>query len=71
MLYTTGHDLAEAYVLRIAGKKLEYVRTEGNLGLFGQAIAWDRSTDQPALWGIVKNKAISLTLIPAAVGTPP
>jgi len=71
LLYITGHDRAEAYVLRIAGESLEYVRTERNLGLFGQAIAWDRSSGQPALWGLVKNKAISLTLIPAAVVNPP
>ncbi len=74
MLYTTGHDLAEAYVLRIAGKKLEYVRTEGSLGLaglVGQAIAWDRSSEQPALWGIVKNKGVFLTGIPGAGANPP
>lgn len=71
LLYTTGHDRAEAYVLRIAGEKPEYVRTERNLGLFGQAIAWDRSSDQPVLWGIFINKRISLTLIPGAGGNPP
>ncbi len=71
LLYITGHDRSEAYVLRIAGRKLEYVRTERDLGLFGQAIAWDRSTEQAALWGVVKNKAISLTLIPSAARNPP
>jgi hypothetical protein len=66
MLYITGHDLAEAYVLKIDGDKLEYVRTEKNVGFFGQAIAWDRSSEVPALWGIVKNKEVSLTLITGA-----
>lgn len=66
LLYTTGHDHAEAYVLRIADEKPEHVRTEKNLGLFGQAIAWDRFSEQPELWGIVKNKVVSLTRIPAA-----
>jgi hypothetical protein len=63
-LYVTGHDGAEAYVLKIdeAGG-LVYVRTEKQLGIFGQAIAWDRSLDKPVLWGIVKNQFVSLTLV--------
>ena len=66
-LYTTGHDNNEAYVLEAdkAGK-LRYVRTEQGVGFFGQAIAWDRFSKEPILWGIVKNKNISLTLIPTA-----
>jgi hypothetical protein len=63
-LYTTGHDLAEAYVLEIRNDKLEYVRTEKDVGFFGQAIAWDRFSEVPALWGIVKNKEVSVTLMP-------
>ncbi|QTN32801.1 hypothetical protein HZ994_10810 [Akkermansiaceae bacterium] len=68
MLYATGHDLAEACVLRIHGDKLEYVRTEGGVGFCGQAIAWDRFSKEPGLWGIVKNKCVSLTVITAAKG---
>jgi hypothetical protein len=67
-LYTTGHDLAEAYVLEIRKDALEYVRTERGVGFCGQAIAWDRFSKEPVLWGIVKNKNVSLTLVAAAKG---
>ncbi|WDE98880.1 hypothetical protein PQO03_13655 [Lentisphaera profundi] len=64
-LYTTGHDHGRAYVLEIAkDNKLTYVRTEKDLGFYGQAIAWDRFSEKPMLWGIIKNKSISLTHIP-------
>ena len=64
-LYTTGHDEARAYVLEVdANDRLKYVRTEEGVGFFGQAIAWDHSSDKPVLWGIVKGKSISATLIP-------
>jgi hypothetical protein len=64
-LYVTGHDRAEAYVLTIdESEKLSFVRTEKGLGLFGQAIAWDRRSERPVLWGIVKDKLVSQTLVP-------
>ncbi len=64
-LYTTGHDHAVTYVLQIDKKnRLSYVRTEKGVGFFGQAIAWDRSSKDPILWGIVKKKFITLTLMP-------
>lgn len=64
-LYTTGHDEARAYVLEVdVNDQLKYVRTEEGVGFFGQGIAWDRSSDKPVLWGIVKGKNISATLIP-------
>lgn len=64
-LYTTGHDHMEAYVLEInEANKLSYVRTEKDVGFFGQAIAWDRFSKKPVLWGIIKNKNISLTFFP-------
>jgi hypothetical protein len=64
-LYTTGHDYSRAYVLEIdKNNKLSYVRTEKDVGFFGQGIAWDRFSNKPVLWGIDKNKDISLTLIP-------
>jgi hypothetical protein len=64
-LYTTGHDHARVHVLKIdKTNKLSYVRTEKDVGFFGQAIAWDRFSKKPILWGIVRNKHISLTLIP-------
>ncbi len=63
-LYVTGHDKAEVYVLQMKDDTLQHLRTEPVSGIFGQAIAWDRSSDKPVLWGIVKNKQVSLTLIP-------
>lgn len=64
-LYTTGHDHARCYVLHVGeSDQLTYVRTETNVGLYGQAIAWDRWSDVPVLWGIVRGKEINLTLIP-------
>jgi hypothetical protein len=64
-LYTTGHDHARAYVLEIdENDTLRYVRTEKNLGFFGQGIAWDRFSTKPVLWGIDKSKGISLTSMP-------
>lgn len=64
-LYITGHDDAKADVLKIdEGNKLSYIRTEKDVGFFGQAIAWDRSSKEPKLWGIIKNKEISITHIP-------
>ena len=67
-LYTTGHDHAEAYVLQIDKENtLSYVRTEKGVGFFGQAIAWDRPSKDPVLWGIVRKKRIiTLTSMPAA-----
>jgi len=61
-LYTTGHDHSEAYVLEPGpNSKLKYVRTEKNMGFYGQGIAWDRFTQIPVLWGIVKNKKVCAT----------
>ncbi|MGB2403621.1 MAG: hypothetical protein ACPIA7_09455 [Akkermansiaceae bacterium] len=61
-LYTTGHDHSEAYMLHVDAKgRLNYLRTEKNMGFYGQGIAWDRSTEAPMLWGIVKNRNVSAT----------
>lgn len=74
LLYTTGHDDSKAFVLTIdgaeGGKELSFVRTETDVGFFGQAIAWDRFSLEPLLWGIVKRKHVSATLIPAAAAKP-
>jgi len=62
-LYITGHDNAEVHVLEIdSTSTLLHLRTQPVPGIFGQAIAWDRSAETPTLWGIVKNKHVSLTL---------
>ena len=64
-LYTTGHDHEKAFVLEIdKTDKLKYLRAENNVGFYGQAIAWDRFSEQPMLWGIVKRKFIIVTSIP-------
>ena len=65
LLYTTGHDHEKAFVLEIDNlDKLKYMRTENDVGFFGQAIAWDRSSEKPILWGIVKKEHIMVTLVP-------
>jgi len=53
-LYTTGHDSAEIYVLRLpqAGSVLEYVETV-KTDFRGQGIAWDR-TEKNILYGIIR-----------------
>lgn len=64
-LYVTGHDKAELSVVVIeSAVALRQIRTEAVAGIFGQAIAWDRSAEKPTLWGIVKNKHVSLTHLP-------
>jgi hypothetical protein len=52
LLYVTGHDRGELYVLRLptAGTVLEHVTTIG-LSTGGQAIAWDRSQFR-VLWSL-------------------
>jgi len=56
MLYLTGHDLGETYVMRIpdAGSILNWVATVKVPVLEGQGIAWDRSMPGRYLWGINK-----------------
>ena len=53
LLYLTGHDREEMYVLRFPerGPKLVHVATI-DIGLQGQAFAWDRSTEERVIWGI-------------------
>ncbi|MEY3394344.1 MAG: hypothetical protein RL346_580 [Verrucomicrobiota bacterium] len=64
-LYVTGHDNAEVHVLAAdATSTLLHLRTIPVAGIYGQAIAWDRTAETPTLWGIVKNKHVSVTRIP-------
>lgn len=53
LLYLTGHDREEMYVLAFPelGPALVHVATI-DIGLQGQAFAWDRSTDERVVWGI-------------------
>ena len=63
-LYTSGHDHEKAFVLKIdEDDKLKYLRTENNVGFYGQAIAWDRFSKEPTLWGIVKRKFITVAVV--------
>ncbi|MFK7849715.1 MAG: hypothetical protein AB8D78_01955 [Akkermansiaceae bacterium] len=61
-LYVTGHDLPEVSVLKLnkAGE-LKHLKIQAVPEIYGQAIAWDRSSPTPVLWGIIKNKQISQT----------
>ena len=54
LLYITGHDLPELYVLTLpeTGSELHWVATIRAPGLEGQGIAWDRSVRERVLWGI-------------------
>lgn len=64
LLYVTGHDHPLAYVLEAdEAEELKLLRVESGVGFQGQAIAWDRFTMPPRLWGIIKGKGISLTAI--------
>ncbi len=56
LLYVTGHDHAELYVLRIpaAGDVLEHIATVP-APIAGQGIAWDR-TDIGMLYGIIRSR---------------
>ena len=56
LLYVTGHDHAELYVLRVPAKPgtLEHVTTVA-APIAGQGIAWDRS-DIGTLYGIVRSQ---------------
>ncbi|MDQ7910432.1 hypothetical protein RB614_38655 [Phytohabitans sp. ZYX-F-186] len=53
-LWLTGHDLGEAYVMRLpqAGGELEWVATVALPGVEGQGIAWDRAGSRSTLWAI-------------------
>ncbi|MBE1612245.1 hypothetical protein [Actinopolymorpha pittospori] len=65
-LYLTGHDLGEAYVMKVpaAGAELEWVATVELPEIQGQGIAWDRSGAKPTLWGISRadSKVISFSV---------
>ena len=53
-LWLTGHDLGEAYVMKLpaAGAELEWVATVTLPGVEGQGIAWDRAGNRSTLWAI-------------------
>lgn len=57
LLYVTGHDGGEIFVVRLPeyGSELEWVATVDAPDIDGQGIAWDRSSER-VLWGIHKSK---------------
>lgn len=60
LLYITGHDHPEVYVLRLptSGYTLDYIKTIP-LPIAGQGIALDRTVkDKPVLWGIHRAKSL-------------
>lgn len=58
LLYLTGHDHGEIYVMQIpeAGSTLDWVASVEVPVLEGQGIAWDRSVPGRFLWGINKGE---------------
>lgn len=65
LLYVTGHDAQELYVLRLPriGSTLVHVATV-NVGFEGQGWAWDPTEDR-TIWSISRpNRAVVVTRIP-------
>jgi hypothetical protein len=66
-LYLTGHDLPEAYVMKLpsAGGELEWVATVSLPGIEGQGIAWESVGRRPTLWGISReNQEVTSFSVP-------
>lgn len=65
-LWLSGHDLGEAYVMKLpsAGAELQWVATVTLPDVEGQGIAWDRSDRAPKLWAIKRStsQALSFTV---------
>lgn len=55
LLYVTGHDLPELYVLRVAGDRLVHIATIAT-PTGGQAIGWDPAATR-TLWSIERKRA--------------
>lgn len=58
-LYLTGHDHGELYVMEIpdAGSILHHGATISVPAIEGQGIAWDRTSDERIIWGILKRES--------------
>ncbi len=67
-LYLTGHDLGEAYVVRVpaSGDALEWLDTIALPGVEGQGIAWDRSVARAVLYGIRRSTRSVIALRPGS-----
>ncbi|MEN3613467.1 hypothetical protein AAH979_28455 [Plantactinospora sp. ZYX-F-223] len=73
-LWLTGHDLGEAYVLRLpsAGSELEWVGTVTLPGVEGQGIAWEHAGTRSKLWTIKRStkQAFSYTVPFRSIANP-
>lgn len=72
-LYITGHDAAAVYVIELpdAGSVLKWVATINLASIEGQGIAWDRSSSEPVLWGILRETRQAFAMsIPIQPGAP-
>lgn len=67
LLYLTGHDRKEMYVMRLddADSKLQHLATI-DIDVEGQAFAWDRSSDERVVYAISRpNREVRAFEIPA------
>lgn len=72
-LYLSGHDAAAVYVMELpdAGSILEWIATVNLPSIEGQGIAWDRSSTEPVLWGILRETREAFAMsIPTQPGVP-
>ncbi|MBW7884588.1 MAG: hypothetical protein H3C34_18495 [Caldilineaceae bacterium] len=72
-LYLAGHDRAEVYVVELpdAGSILKWVATVKLPDFAGQGIAWDRSSEEPVLYGILRStRQVVQMSIPVQEGEP-
>jgi hypothetical protein len=70
-LYLSGHDFPRVYVVELpeAGALLNWVATVTVPGIEGQGIAWDRSSEEPLLYGIYRpDNQVVVTGMPSLEG---
>ena len=70
-LYLTGHDLPQVYAMELPkiGSVLHLAAAVDVPDIAGQGIAWDRSADEPTLYGIFRpDKTVIKTKMPDISG---
>lgn len=68
LLYLSGHDFPRIYVVQIpeAGSLLNWVATITVPSTEGQGIAWDRSAEEPTIYGIYRpDRQVIVTRMPS------
>ncbi|GGO70619.1 hypothetical protein [Bowmanella pacifica] len=73
LLYLTGHDHGEIYVLALPdyGSELHWLATVAAPDIHGQGIAWERSKKERILWGIrKKDRKVFQMLVPEIAPIP-